>query len=489
MDDELDLMAIAHELWRKKLWIILAFVAGSIAAYIISAFLLAPRYTASLSMYVYNDPEKKTETYDDLNMSVKLVDTYITILKSNTVLREVMSETHLHYTETEMSNMISATQVNNTEVFKINVTAPSPKDAYLIANTLSKVAPKEILRVVKAGSIETVDFPEKNPPKTFPVITKNVAIGGLLGFLLASSVVLILHLLDKTLKQKDELSNTFGYNVFGSIPSFYERVFLLKKNLELKKIKLKGKDSSGVSYVEKKEFAVTEAYKALRTNVNFSVVKEEKKIISITSPSAGEGKTTTCVNLAISFALTGAKVLLIDADLRKPNVCKTLNITAEKGLTNVLTKQCTIGEAIITSEYRNLDILPSGIPVSFPAEILATDEMSDLLSLMGSQYDYVFVDTPPVNTVTDVAVLSKSVTGTLLLIRQAITTFQDVRNAIERLKLVNGNILGFIFNDVDGKRGGYGNYSGNYNYSYYYGHVHNNERGETEEAEVKEKYS
>ncbi|MDP4110120.1 MAG: CpsD/CapB family tyrosine-protein kinase [Bacillota bacterium] len=198
-------------------------------------------------------------------------------------------------------------------------------------------------------------------------------------------------------------------------------------------------------------FDIIEAYKAIRTNVIYSLVGEDSKIICLSSPSPNDGKTTTCVNLAITFGQTGAKVLIIDGDLRKPSVHRNFKLINEPGLTNALGGFCSLRDAIRKTGHDNLDVLTSGHVPPNPAELLASDEMRKLIEKIKSDYEYIFIDAPPVNSVTDVAVLSGMVSGIVLVVRHRVSTFDEINGALEKLALVNAKILGFIMNDVSDK--------------------------------------
>ena len=197
---------------------------------------------------------------------------------------------------------------------------------------------------------------------------------------------------------------------------------------------------------DKSSFHVKEAYKALRTNIVFSIPHDGAKKIIVTSALAGEGKSTNCLNLAISFAQTGAKVLIIDCDLRKPNVANLLNIAPTPGLSNVLANLNTVDSVIVHSDYANLDVIPSGDMPPNPAELLGSAAMKDTLEKLSDIYEYIFLDTSPVNIVTDTAVMSKLVDGILLVVRQGRTDVETVSEAVKKLSFVEANIIGFVLN-------------------------------------------
>ena len=201
----------------------------------------------------------------------------------------------------------------------------------------------------------------------------------------------------------------------------------------------------------KTRFDIVEAYKIARTNIIYSIIEKGAKTIAISSALPSEGKTTTCINLAITFAETGAKVLLIDGDLRSPRVHRYLKLSQRPGLSNILGGFALFREAVQKTSYENLDALVCGHIPPNSAELLASKKMDALLNTLKSEYDYIFLDSPPINIVTDVAILSKMISGVVIVIRHAQTTFEDVYDALEKFKLVHTKVLGFILNDARGE--------------------------------------
>ncbi len=221
---------------------------------------------------------------------------------------------------------------------------------------------------------------------------------------------------------------------------------------------------------EKTPFYVVEAYKTLRTNLMFSLPVDQKRVILVTSAGAGEGKSTSSLNTAISFAATGAKVCLVDCDLRRPNIARLCGEKGTPGLTNVLIKMNTLDEAIRKSKFENLDILYSGEISPNPSELLASDGMKKVLETLAERYEYVFIDTPPVNVVTDASVLVPSSNGVLLVTNQQKTSKSDLAKAINQLNFVKAKILGLLLNNMEmgNEKGGKSRYYRNRYYGKYY---------------------
>lgn len=207
-------------------------------------------------------------------------------------------------------------------------------------------------------------------------------------------------------------------------------------------------------------FQVREAYKTLRTNLIFSLPQEGCKKICITSSIASEGKSTNSINLAITFAETGAKVLIVDCDLRRPNISKLLNKKSYPGLSNVLVGLNSLEEVVQDSGYENLDVIFSGNVPPNPAELLGSEKMHSIIDSLSEKYDYIFFDTPPVNIVTDTTILAKWMSGVVLVALYNSTDKDSIEEAIKQLEFAGAKILGFVLNGVV-----YGN-NGSYKYNY-----------------------
>ncbi len=207
-------------------------------------------------------------------------------------------------------------------------------------------------------------------------------------------------------------------------------------------------------------FQVREAYKTLRTNVIFSLPQEGCKRICVTSSIASEGKSTNCLNLAITFAETGAKVLIIDCDLRRPNISRLLDKKGTPGLSNALVGLNSLEEVINDSGYTNLDVIFSGSIPPNPAELLGSDRMGEIIEELSKKYDYIFFDTAPVNIVTDTAIIAKWMSGVIMIVLYNSTDKDTIEEALKQLDFANAKILGFVLNGVV-----YGS-NGSYKYNY-----------------------
>ncbi|MGG0307047.1 CpsD/CapB family tyrosine-protein kinase [Priestia megaterium] len=205
---------------------------------------------------------------------------------------------------------------------------------------------------------------------------------------------------------------------------------------------------------------VAEQYRTIRTNIQFSNVDQDIKTIVVTSSGAEEGKSTTSSNLATVYAQQGLKVLLIDADLRKPTGHYTFRLENHIGLTNVLTRQSTLAQAVQESEIPHLSVLTSGPIPPNPSELLASAQMAELLKEMKEQFDMIIFDTPPILAVADAQILANQVDGTILVVSSGKTEKDAALKSKELLSNAQGKLLGVVLNNRKVEEG---------NYYYYYG--------------------
>ena len=216
------------------------------------------------------------------------------------------------------------------------------------------------------------------------------------------------------------------------------------------------------------EFTATEQYKLIRANLDFTLPENEKcPIIGVTSSVRGEGKSTTAVNLSYVFAEKGSKVLLIDADLRIPSIAKKLDIESTPGLTDFLRGKGAQLSEIKSHLLSNWFVLPSGDIPPNPSELLGSSRMKNVLDQLRGMFDYIIVDLPPVNLVSDAVSISSLISGMIVVIREEYTEKKELERCFRQLKLSNVNILGCVMNVANSSNGSYGRYKKHKHYKYY----------------------
>lgn len=223
---------------------------------------------------------------------------------------------------------------------------------------------------------------------------------------------------------------------------------------------------------KKVPFAVVEAYKTMRTNLMFLLAQENGKVLAFTSSNASEGKSTTSVNVAIAFSQLGGKVLIIDADLRRSSIHKKMRLENTDGLSNVIAGFSEFKSAV-QSANTNLDVLTSGPIPPNPSELLGSAGFEKLINELRDIYDYIIIDTPPLNIVTDALLIGPRTDGIILVVRDAFTPHDTIKRAIDAAQFANIKILGAVMNGANPKnsrRYTYRRYGYKYNYNYRYGY-------------------
>ncbi len=208
-------------------------------------------------------------------------------------------------------------------------------------------------------------------------------------------------------------------------------------------------------------FAVVEAYKNIRTNLMFTLLQSDNKIITVSSTMQSEGKSSISYNCAVAFSQLGHKVLLIDADLRRPSIHKKMKLNNTKGLSSALVGFCTSDEAI-QPKNSCLDIMTAGPIPPNPSELLGSDAMSKMLEKLQETYEYIIIDTPPIGVVSDALVLAPKTCGIVMVVREGYCTHDQLKKSLANIEFANVRLLGFVVNGTGIASGGYSKYGYKY---------------------------
>ncbi len=318
----------------------------------------------------------------------------------------------------------------------------------LYEGLLEKLKEAGVSAGLRSNNFRIVDVARVPTGPIEPNIPRNLSFAFMLGLTSGVGLAFLLEGLDNTVRTTEQAQMISGLPPLGMIPlgSRTAREGAKPKRLVI----ASSKEVVELITQVRPQSQMAESYRALRTSLLLSNLGAPPKVIMVTSALPQEGKTTTSINCAVVLAQKGIRVLLIDADLRRPSIHKTLGMGPRSGLSNVLTGSATLESAITHSPILpNLDVLPAGTPPPNPAELLASTNMRDVLQELRGQYDHIVVDTPPTLSVTDAVVLSPRADAIVLVIRSGQTTKQALRRSRDILTQVNAKVSGVLLNAVD----------------------------------------
>jgi capsular exopolysaccharide synthesis family protein len=330
-------------------------------------------------------------------------------------------------------------------------------------------------RITEAGKSAGVEIVDTAKPPAEPVRPKkklNILLGILFGFGLGVTIAFFLEFLDDTIKTGEDLER-MGLTVLGTIPVVHADAIvrrLKREGREFTEADLHSVESKLITRFSPKS-PISEAYRSLRTNIQFSDIDHPKRLLLITSSASKEGKSTSAVNLAITLSQMGSSVLLVDSDLRRPSLHSFFGLDKTYGLSNLLVGSLAFSDVVKHTGIDKLDVITSGDIPPNPAELVASESMKNFLADARTNYQYVVVDSPPVIAVTDAAVLATRVDGTILVVSSAYTNKRDLQRAVSLIRGVRSGVMGAILNNLDIKKiyGSYYYYFHYYQYYYYYG--------------------
>src|SRR6478672_79541 len=343
----------------------------------------------------------------------------------------------------------------------------------LYEGLLQKLKEAGVTAGLRSNNIRQVDIARTPASPTEPNIPRNLGFAFVLGLTRGLGLAFLLEGIDNTVRTPEQAQAISGLPSLGMIP--FGAKNSSESNSKRGLLVAGAKEPVELVTQSRPQSQMAESYRALRTSLLLTSVGAPPKTILITSALPREGKTTTSINTAVVLAQKGTRVLLVDADLRRPSIHKTLGLGPRIGLSNVLTGGATLQQATIRSSVLpNLYILPAGTPPPNPAELMASSQMFDLLAELREQYDHVVVDTPPTLSVTDAVVLSTRADAVVLVIRSAQTTKPALRRARDILAPVNARVSGGLLNAVDLNSADYYyyyEYQGKYGQRYYDEHM------------------
>lgn len=469
-EKSIDFHRLMGVLLNKSWLIVLIAILCVVLVLLGTYFLVAPKYEAAALFYVNNNSLAVGDasfsiSSGDLTTSRSLVESYIVILHSRETLVDVIDCAGVDRTYMQVREMLYAEAVNNTEVFQVVVTSEDPNEAEQIANAIAEILPKRISSIIEGTSAKVVDSAIVPTKPSAPNYTINAIISFLLGLVLSIGVIVLREIFDITIRSEEDVTQCCKHPILAEVPdmlatpkggNYYSGRYGRNKYgayvAGKQRTALMG---SGIS------FAAAEAYKMLRTKLQFSFADDNDcRIIGLSSALSGEGKSLSAVNLAYTLSQLNKKVLLIDCDMRRPTLAEKLRIMKNPGLSNLLTGQVSLERLVQDCGLRNEEtafhVITAGQNPPNPVELLSSAKMEKLLDDLRKMYDYVIIDLPPVGEVTDAMAMAKQIDGMLMIVRQNYCNRVVLAEAVQQFEFIDTRILGVVFNCTCEHTGKYG---------------------------------
>ena len=480
---EIDIGRIFHFVMERIWRVIIVSVLCAAMVFGYTYYCVTPQYQSSAMFYVNNNSFSVGDaalsiTSGDLVTSRGLVDSYIVILKTRETLNEVIDYAGVDLTYGQVSGMITAAAVNETEIFRVTVTNPDPQEAEKIANAIAYILPKRIGNIIDGTSAKIVDSAVVPAGPSSPSYTKNGVIGFLIGFLLCAGSIALKEIFDTTIRSEEDIEQVCAHPVLSAVPNMqgggkkkarYDYYDVKKKKSGKKqsaKEKAKAQKQNEALIGSNTSFVATEAYKRLRTKLQFSFTDDgTSRVIGLSSALSGEGKSLTSVNLAYTLAQLNKRVIILDCDMRRPTLADKMSLNKKPGLSEYLTGQHEFKDVVQRygreEEEVAFHVISAGENPPNPVEMLSSLRMERLLDNLREAYDYILLDLPPVSEVTDAMAIAPRADGMLLVVRQDYCDRIVLNETVQQFAFINAKVLGVVFNCTSENRGKY------YGKSYY----------------------
>jgi capsular exopolysaccharide synthesis family protein len=438
---------------RKNWWIILLLAllgVGGATAYNMTS---TPQYESAVTFYVSTPTDAAGGNAFQANQyAVAKIESYNKLVRSDALADRLIRRTGLDLTAPQVAGMLSASSDLNTVLLTITVRNSSPDQSLQVARAVAQEFGPLIDELDNRTSEEGVQGsavkmvvtsgPTLNPDPVSPQTRINLALGLLAGLALGFVLATIRGLTDTTLRSTDALREATDLPVLGAV------------GLD------GGARKSPVLTGDQVRSVRAENYRQIRTNLQFMDLDKPVHVLVVTSSVAGEGKSSTAVNLAIVSAETGRRVLLIEADLRRPRAAAYLGLEGAVGLSNVLAGQVEVREVLQPWGTDGLMVLPSGSVPPNPSEMLGSQNMVNLLAELRTTFDLIIIDTPPLLPVTDGAVAATQADGVVVVVRYGKTTRNQVSSSLYSLEAVDARVLGCVLSMVPRKGDAASGYEG-----------------------------
>jgi capsular exopolysaccharide synthesis family protein len=417
---------------RKRWWLVLTGVVVGTALSFLWVQQLPPVYQGTVTFFATTPSLDPSSPLQSDQFGQQRVNSYVRLLDSELLAERVVAGTDLDLTEKQVMTSLTGEADLNTVLLTAYVRSTSQDRAEAIVDSVAVEMPRLVEDIEgESGQasvrLRRVSGPTLDPDPVGPQTQLWIAAGFLLGLALGVAVALLRGLLDRTVRTPEDLRERLSAPVLGRIPAGSTKKSPLLSDA-------------------KQDWARAEAFRQLRTNLQFVDIEKPVIVLAVTSSLPGEGKSSTAANLAITFSQAGKKVLLIEGDLRRPILADRFRLVGAVGLTNVLAQQIRLADVVQQWGAHELHFMASGPIPPNPSELLGSEAMSALLEEARESYDLVVIDTPPLLPVTDGAITSAGADGAIVVVRYGKTHTNDVERALDSLRAVDARVLGTVLN-------------------------------------------
>lgn len=446
----MDFKQLTRTLQRRWITIVAMLVVALGVASVISWVIMDKEYESEAQIFLSPDSQSLQESTVASYFVTARITSYADLAAHDEVIKQVAAKVpDLGMSESELADAVSAEAEATSVILTVKARAADPRTAQTIAKAESEVLAEYIREIEtprgqqRSQITTTITSPaDYDPKQASPKLVLNFGAAAVIGLLLGIALAVIRDILDHTMKSFEDVERVAGAPVMASVA--------LDKSVSKQPLL---SDVHGFS-------PRAEAFRLLRTNLQYLDLDEQPKSLVITSPLPGEGKTSTATNLAVALAQAGRRVLLLDGDLRRPRIAQLLDLESKVGLTTVLVGKSSLEESIQVHQPSGLSFLAGGPIPPNPTEVLQAAATRALIQEVREMFDIVIIDAPPLMPVADAAILAHAADGALLICRHGKTTEEELGGAAARLESVGARLFGVVVNMVP-RRAREG-------YSYYY---------------------
>ena len=462
------------------LLIILALIFGLGSFYVF--FMQKPKYEATATVIVSSD-KSNANLPGEVATNKNLIDTYTQVVKSHRVLDKVKNNLNIEQPYDEMLKMINVSAIKGTEIINITTTDRDAEFATKMTNKIADHFVKEIAKIYNDRNINVLDSAvTPTEPANIKIVRQEIMVFAA-GLIVSVSILFLVFYFDRSVKTSEQVESQLHLPVIGKIHMIdaeKERLKRRQRALALKAKKEAKEDESAESAenseneeeISEEDLSselilknnpksiISEDFRTVRTSLDFSLVGKNNNSLVLTSTAPNEGKSFVSANLAIAFANTGKKVLLVDADMRLGRQHEIFELSNQAGLSNLLVETAgdRLRKYVQKTDIENLSVVTRGVAPPNPAELIDSKQMEKFIATAKSKYDYVIIDSAPVYNLADSLIISKKADRTMIVCRANKTNIDHVKDGLKSLQAIDANVAGVILNQIPlEKRTGYYN--------------------------------